>query len=69
MVEWTSYWGAIGVAELLVIGAVLFFFPEPATSFVGMVLILVAAIAWLAGWYGTRDQRTGREETDADRTY
>lgn len=68
MVDWKKYWGAIGVVELLVIGAVLFFFPEPATSFVGMVLILVAAITWLAGWYGTSDRETD-PEADAERTY
>lgn len=68
MVDWTRYWGAVGVTELLVIGALLFFFPEPATSFAGMVLILVAAIVWLAGWYGAHEKETGRE-ADTDTTY
>ncbi len=36
------------IAFTLVAGLVLFLFPEPATSAVGIVLLLVGSIAWLA---------------------
>jgi len=34
---------------LVVVGAVLFFFPEPITSTVGVVLILIGVVVWLLG--------------------
>lgn len=64
MVSWKKYWSAIGVGGLIAIGALFFFFPEPVTSFFGIVLILVAAVIWLAGWYrdrGTTDEYTAEE--------
>lgn len=36
------------IALTLVVGLALFLFPEPATSAVGIVLLLVGSIAWLA---------------------
>lgn len=38
----------ISVELLLLVGVVLFFFPEPITSTVGILLITVAVIAWAA---------------------
>jgi hypothetical protein len=38
--------GLIGLT--LIVGLVLFLFPEPATSAAGILLLLVGAIAWLA---------------------
>lgn len=58
MVDWKAYWGAVGVGGLLVIGILFFFFPEPITSLIGMILILVAALIWLAGWV-KGDRREG----------
>lgn len=37
--------GLIGI--LLVIGVVLFFFPEPVTSGLGIALIVAAAVLWV----------------------
>ena len=72
MVSWPSYWGAIGVAELLVIGTLFFLFPEPVTSVLGMALIAVAAAVWVAGWYrgdrGDHDRTADRDRMDRDRT-
>lgn len=65
MVSWGKYWGAIGVAELLVIGTLFFLFPEPITSVLGMTLIVIAAGVWLAGWYRERsepDEHAGHRE-------
>lgn len=40
-----------GLGTLLVVaGAVLFFFPEPITSTVGLALIGVGALIWLVSW-------------------
>ena len=36
-----------GVSLLIIIGLVLFVFPEPATSGVGLLLLLVAFVRWL----------------------
>lgn len=58
MVSWKKYWSGVGVSGLIVIGALLFFFPEPLTSFLGVVLILTAALIWLAGWYRDRSTTT-----------
>jgi hypothetical protein len=66
MADWSKYWGAIGVTELLVIGTLLFLFPEPMTSVLGITLVLLAAGVWIAGWYrGVRDEA---EYAEADRT-
>lgn len=54
--DWETYWSAIGVSGLLIIGVLLFFFPEPLTSFLGIVLILIAALIWLAGWFRERGE-------------
>lgn len=65
MVSWEKYWSAVGVGGLIVIGALLFFFPEPMTSLLGIILILTAALIWLAGWYRERNTQTV-EYTEAD---
>ena len=63
MASWKKYWGAIGVGGLLVIGVLFFLFPEPITSFLGIILVLVAALIWLAGWYRDRSAPEGRSTT------
>lgn len=45
-----SSWGGGLITLLIVIGAVLFVFPEPATSAVGILLIAIGVIGWLIGW-------------------
>ena len=64
MVRWRSYWGAIGVGELLVLGTLFFLFPEPITSVLGITLVAVAAAVWVAGWY--RGGSEPRERTRAE---
>lgn len=54
MVDWEKYWSAIGVGGLLIVGVLFFFFPEPLTSMLGIILVLLAALIWLAGWYRDR---------------
>lgn len=40
-----------GIAALLIlVGVVLFFFPEPATSAVGIALISVGVVVWIVDW-------------------
>lgn len=41
------WWDALGLAGAIVLGVVLFFFPEPATSVLGAIIIVVAALVWL----------------------
>lgn len=38
------------IALTLVVGVALFLFPEPATSGLGLVLIVVGVLAWLVDW-------------------
>jgi membrane protein YdbS with pleckstrin-like domain len=40
-------WDAIGLAGAIVLGVILFFFPEPATSILGAIIIVAAALVWL----------------------
>lgn len=40
---------ALGIGGIIILGLVLFFFPEPITSFMGIVIIILACLAWLAG--------------------
>ena len=42
-----SWWDEGLVSLFLVCGVVLFLFPEPTTSFVGIGLIIVGTVAWL----------------------
>lgn len=42
-----SWWGEGLITLVLVAGVILFLFPEPATSALGMLLIVVGVIAWL----------------------
>ncbi|QLG26016.1 hypothetical protein HUG10_05725 [Halorarum halophilum] len=42
-----SWWDEALISILLVAGVVLFIFPEPATSMLGIVLIAVGVVAWL----------------------
>ncbi|QPV65190.1 hypothetical protein I7X12_19270 [Halosimplex litoreum] len=43
-----KWWEAIGVSGAIILGLVLFFFPEPATSVLGVIIIVAAAFVWLA---------------------
>ena len=45
-----SWWDEGLIGLLLVAGVVLFFFPEPATSAIGIGLITVGALAWIIDW-------------------
>ena len=55
MVDFQKWWDALGIGGVIIVGLVLFFFPEPVTSVVGISIIAVAAIIWLAGWYRGRN--------------
>ncbi|MDS0281005.1 hypothetical protein [Haloarcula onubensis] len=65
MVDWESYWSVIGVSGLLVIGTLFFLFPEPLTSVLGIILVLVASGIWLAGWYRDDDEPEDRAVVEA----
>lgn len=41
------WWDSLGLAGAIVLGVVLFFFPEPATSVLGTIIIVAAALVWL----------------------
>jgi drug/metabolite transporter (DMT)-like permease len=41
------WWDALGVAGTILLGVVLLFFPEPATSVLGVIIIIAAALVWL----------------------
>jgi hypothetical protein len=41
------WWDALGVAGAIILGLVLFFFPEPATTVLGVIIIVAAALVWL----------------------
>jgi hypothetical protein len=38
------------IGTFLLVGVILFFFPEPATTLTGIVMILVGAAAWVVDW-------------------
>lgn len=35
---------------LIIIGAILFFFPEPITSVIGIVVLIVGVATWVSDW-------------------
>ncbi|MFC7079078.1 hypothetical protein [Halorussus caseinilyticus] len=45
--SWLSE-GLIGT--FLLVGVALFFFPEPATSAVGIAMVAMGVVAWIANW-------------------
>lgn len=45
-----SWWDEGLITLLLLVGVVLFVFPEPATSGLGIALIATAAFLWLLDW-------------------
>lgn len=52
--NWVSRYAEEEPATLLVvIGAVLFLIPEPITSVVGAIVVLVGAVTWFSGWIGS----------------
>lgn len=48
--SFSSYWNEIEPAILIVVGVLLFVFPEPATSALGAGLILLGASWWFYEW-------------------
>ncbi len=57
-----KWWDALGAGGVIIIGLVLFFFPEPVTSLIGITIIMIAGLTWLAGWF------LGRNSDNQDRT-
>lgn len=57
MASMRQWWDALGVGGVLIIGLALFFFPEPVTSLIGIIIIIAAALIWLGGWYTNRKSR------------
>ncbi|WP_167837273.1 hypothetical protein [Halosimplex halophilum] len=45
-----EYWEQVGVGGLILVGVLLFFVPEPTTSFLGIVVLMIASVIWLANW-------------------
>lgn len=45
-----SLWDEGLITLLIVAGAVLFLFPEPATSGLGVLLLSIGVVAWLLDW-------------------
>lgn len=55
---------ALGAGAIVILGIVLLVFPEPSTSIVGGVLIVVGLGLWLLGWRRSKsDSREGVDET------
>ncbi|MFB6141397.1 MAG: hypothetical protein ABEJ26_13300 [Halosimplex sp.] len=50
MASLQEYWEQVGVGGALLVGVLLFFVPEPVTSFVGVLVIMTACVVWLANW-------------------
>lgn len=44
-----KWWDALGVGGIILIGLVLFFFPEPVTTLIGVTIIMIAGLIWLGG--------------------
>ena len=62
MVSFRKWWDAVGVGGIIIIGLALFFFPEPITSVIGILIIAIAAILWLGGWYTGRNSNSDTDE-------
>lgn len=66
MANWGKWLEGISVSWIIIIGVILFFFPEPISSFWGAVLILAGVVAFFVGWWqdrqnqGDRRSRSGR---------
>ena len=45
-----SWWGEGLAGTLLLVGAVLFFIPEPATTGIGILLLGAGVAVWIADW-------------------
>lgn len=57
-----KWWDTLGVGGIIIIGLALFFFPEPVTSIIGITIIMITSLIWLAGWF------LGRNSDDQDMT-
>lgn len=65
MGDFRTWWDRLGIGWVIILGLVLFFFPEPTTSLIGTLLIIAATLTWLAGWYSSRKttiQTSGNED-------
>ena len=45
-----SWWDEGLIGLLLIAGVVLFFFPEPTTSIIGIALLAIGVVAWIIDW-------------------
>ncbi|WP_162993976.1 hypothetical protein [Halalkalicoccus subterraneus] len=54
MGDFRKLWDRIGIGGVIILGLALFFFPEPTTSFIGVIIIITATLTWLEGWYSSR---------------
>jgi hypothetical protein len=48
--SWSEYWNEIEPSIVIIVGFVLFVVPEPATSVLGMGLMLFGAAWWFYEW-------------------
>lgn len=60
------WWNIIGVGGAILLGLVLLFFPEPATSVLGVIIIVAAALIWL-GVDLRQESRHTQEMTETER--
>lgn len=60
MANWGDWLEGLSVGWIILIGAFLFFFPEPFTTFWGAVLIAIGVIGFFVGWWADRQEE---EET------
>lgn len=63
--EWVA-WLSPGL--MVIAGIVLFFIPAPPTSLIGIVLVIVGGVLWLADYFGdgARRERPGAEPREMD---
>lgn len=59
MADWGTWLEGISIGWLFLIGIILFFFPEPVTSFWGAVIIAIGVIGFFVGWWGDRQSDSG----------
>ena len=67
MANFREWWDALGVGGIIIIGLALFFFPEPVTSVIGILIIAIAAILWLGGWYTGRNSNSDTNENHSSK--
>lgn len=65
MANTDTWWDALGVSGAVILGLVLFFFPEPATTVLGVIIIVAAALVWL-GIDLRLERGSAESESDTD---